>query len=368
MDFASPEVTAWVVAGVVSLAIATLLLTLRHGMRRWQRRAAQTPTVIDDIVSAAFGHIRVWAVVAGSLLVGLQIAPIPADARDTTLTVLIVLVMLQTAWCFDAGVRHGVQVARNRGGLRQRAAVTTLSTVGFLAKVGVWFTALILVLSNLGVDVTALVTTLGIGGLAVALALQNFLGDMVASIAIVGDRPFVEGDFIEVGDFSGVVEQIGLKTTRLRSAAGEQVIFPNSDLISSRVANHGRITQRRAALVLHIPLDTPAAQLEGIPVALQSIVRKTAPQATFKRAYLMERTSTCFVFELQYKMPGPDYDAFRATHQAINIEVQRWLESRSIPPAYPARTLHVKEGAPVVPAKQPRIPRQSPTPSTPPRT
>ena len=124
----------------------------------------------------------------------------------------------------------------------------------------------------LGVDITALVAGLGIGGIAVALALQNILGDLFASLSITLDRPFVVGDFLIVGDFLGTVEYIGIKSTRLRSLSGEQIIMANADLLGSRVRNYGRMAERRVVFTINVTYETTAEVLERIPALIREIV------------------------------------------------------------------------------------------------
>ena len=135
-----------------------------------------------------------------------------------------------------------------------------------------WTIAFLLVLDNLGVDVTALIAGLGVGGIAVALAAQNILGDLFASLSIVLDKPFVLGDFIIVGDFMGTVEHIGLKTTRVRSLSGEQLVFPNHDLLTSRIRNYKRMQERRVVFSIGVLYETPVAQVREIPQIIQEAI------------------------------------------------------------------------------------------------
>ena len=196
----------------------------------------------------------------------------------------IVALLVQAALWADALLDFAV--ARSADGRKEAdpASATTLGALGFLGRLAIWTAAVLLVMANLGINVTALVAGFGIGGVAVALAAQNILGDLFASASIVLDKPFVLGDFIVVDDKSGTVEHIGLKTTRLRSLSGEQLIFSNADLLKSRIHNYQRMSERRAALSINVAYGTPYEKLAAIPAMLREAV-ESQPQARFDRAH-----------------------------------------------------------------------------------
>ncbi len=170
---------------------------------------------------------------------------------------------------------------------------------------------LLLALDNLGVDVTALVAGLGVGGIAVALAVQSILGDLFASLSIVLDKPFVIGDFIIVGDLLGTVENVGIKTTRVRSLSGEQLIFSNADLLNSRIRNYGRMYERRVVFTVGVTYDTPRHKLEDFSLD----------------------------FETVYYVQDPAYNLYMDIQQAINLELYQRFADEGIEFAYPTQTL-----------------------------
>jgi small-conductance mechanosensitive channel len=200
---------------------------------------------------------------------------------------------------------------------------------------------ILLILENVtGIQVTTLVASLGITGVAVALAVQNILSDLFASLSITLDRPFVIGDAIVVGEFNGEVEHIGLKSTRIRSVTGEQLIFSNSDLLNSRIRNYKRMERRRVVFPLNIAYGTPAALLEKIPDILREIISER-PQISYDRAHFKEFRESALYIEAVYFVENPDYRLFMDTQQSINLEIIHRFTEEGIQFAFPTRTVYV---------------------------
>ena len=210
---------------------------------------------------------------------------------------MIVVVLQVGIWATRALTEWLEIVAKKRSG--DGETLTWLSGVDWTGKIIIWAVALLIALENLGVDVTGLVAGLGIGGIAVALAAQNILGDLFSAFSIFVDRPFVIGDFIRVGDQMGTVENIGMKTTRLRSLTGEQLIFGNSDLVSSRIQNFGRLDERRANFTVGVTYDTPKDVVEKIPTMIREAV-EAQEQVRFDRSHFKEFGDSALIFETIY--------------------------------------------------------------------
>lgn len=207
-----------------------------------------------------------------------------------------------------------------------------------------WSVIVLLTLDNLGFDVTALVAGLGIGGVAVALAVQKILGDLFASLSIVLDKPFVIGDFIIVGEHLGTVEHIGLKTTRIRSLSGEQLIFSNSDLLGSRIRNFKRMYERRVVFTIGVVYQTPLEKLALIPSIIREIIESQKP-VRFDRSHFKEYGAFSLNFETVYWVQNPDFNTYMDIHQAINLEIYRRFTREGIEFAYPTQTLFInREG------------------------
>ena len=222
--------------------------------------------------------------------------------------------------------------------IHDRAAAGSFGIIAFVARALIWALVVLLTLDNLGVNITTLVAGLGIGGIAVALALQNVLGDLFASLAITMDRPFVVGDAVAVGDFNGTVEQLGIKTVRLRSVSGEQIVISNADMLSSRVRNFGRMTERRIAFIVGLALDSPPAGLRKMPAALRTFVE--AEQNTrFDRAHFARISAGALEFETVYFVTTPDYGIYMDIQQRINLRVIELLAQERLELAVPMQRI-----------------------------
>ena len=209
-----------------------------------------------------------------------------------------------------------------------------------LIKVIVWFFAIFILLDNLGVKITPLIAGLGIGGVAIALASQAILGDLFSYFVILFDRPFEVGDFIVVGDYLGTVEYIGIKTTRIRSLGGEQIIFSNADLTNSRVRNYKRMEKRRVVFRLGVTYQTSLQQLKEIPVIIENIIR-SVDDAIFDRAHFFSYGDFSLIFEIVYYVMGSDYNKYMDIQQEINFKIKEEFEKRGIEFAYPTQTLYL---------------------------
>jgi small-conductance mechanosensitive channel len=195
-----------------------------------------------------------------------------------------------------------------------------------------------MVLDNVGIDVTALVAGLGVGGIAVALAVQNVLGDLFASLSIALDKPFTLGDFLIIDDYMGSVEHIGLKTTRIRSLSGEQLVFSNTDLLKSRIKNYGRMFERRVVFKIGVTYQTPRDKIELIPTIIREAIESQEP-VRFDRSHFQAYGDFSLLFETVYYVLKPDYNLYMDIQQAINLEIHRRFEQESIEFAYPTQTL-----------------------------
>jgi small-conductance mechanosensitive channel len=222
---------------------------------------------------------------------------------------------------------------------------TTLSIVGVILKIGVWIFVFLIILDNLpGVEITTLIAGLGIGGIAVGLAVQNILSDLFSSVSIALDKPFVIGDTIKVGEFVGTVESIGLKSTRLRSISGEQLIFTNSDLLSSRIQNFKRLERRRVIFSLGVTYETSTENLEKIPRLVEEII-STKPNVTFDRAHFKEFGAFSLNFEIVYYVDTSDFRYFMDVQQEINLEIFRKFNERGIQFAYPTQVIYTRNNS-----------------------
>lgn len=337
-------ISAWLTA----LGIA-LLINLFVGIAKWAliRRfgpvAERSTSPLDDAIVAVAQRTKQLLFLLVTLFVGTRYLELP-DRVDSAFTLIATVAgFLQVGLWAGAGLDFWLARYRERNIQDNPGATTAVAAMGFVGRLGLWAFVLLLMLDNLGVDVTAMVAGLGVGGIAVALAVQNVLGDLFASLSIIVDKPFVVGDFVVVGDMAGTVEHVGLKTTRMRSLSGEQLVFSNSDLLSSRVRNYKRMYERRIPFKFGVLYQTTADQLEAIPGMVRQIVEQQE-NARFDRAHFSGFGDSSLDYDVVYWMKTPDYGAYMDTQQAINLALVRRFEQEKIDFAFPTRTLFLEPG------------------------
>jgi small-conductance mechanosensitive channel len=214
----------------------------------------------------------------------------------------------------------------------------------FFIRVGIWITVIVSLLAYFKYPIAGLVGALGVSSVAVAFAVQSILGDVFSSMAIVLDKPFRVGDFIKAGDTLGVIEHIGVKTTRIRSLSGEQVVMSNSDLLGSRIHNFKHFKERRIAFRIGVVYQTPRALLEQIPSMLRAAVEEQS-STRFDRAHFFEYGDYALVFEVVYYVLSPDYALYMDMQQGINLGIHRRFEEAGISFAYPTQELILRRAA-----------------------
>lgn len=350
MDFTilNNHLAAWGIALAVALAATLFLHTARGAVvRRLQAYAPTTATCLDDLAITILSATNPLFMLLMGIWAGSNWLALP-DKTVTLLSRLAIAVLLvQVARWGDVGVRGWLQHYRARRNGQDAASTTSTAALGFVARAAIWLIVILMILDNFGVNITTLVASLGIGGIAVALALQNILGDLFSSLSIVLDKPFVVGDFINVDDIFGTVEYVGLKTTRIRSLGGEQVVFSNSDLLKSRIRNYKRMQTRRIVFGIRVPYGIGKPRLLAIPGILRAAV-EAQPQVLFDRAHFKAYGPSALEFEVVYIVQTPDYGVYMDVQQAINLAVFDRFAEEGIEFAIPTQTVHLsrpKQGA-----------------------
>jgi len=252
--------------------------------------------------------------------------------------IIVCLFWLQVGLWGMASVRFGIDVRRAQNTELDSMLSGSLDVILFCAGLIIWAMVMLLALDNLGVQIKPLLAGLGIGGIAVALAVQTVLSDVLASVSIALDKPFSVGDSLTIDTFQGTVEHIGVKSTRLRSLSGEQIIIANADIIKARVRNFGRMSDRRAVFQFGVNYDTPTDVLAKIPGEIRKIVEVQA-DTRFDRCHLLTYGDTALQYELVYYMTKPDFGLYADTQQAINLALLDKLRELKVALAAPTRGL-----------------------------
>jgi len=336
---------AWVVAGIVFVVIGTTLLIARTLLaRRLEKVAARTSTTADDAVVDLLRRTRYFFILTAAVAGATFFLDLPKRALAVGHVLGTIALILQFAIWGNGLINFWFQNYAERKADSDVASRTTIAAFSYVARAIMWTILLLVALNRLGIDITALVTGLGVGGIAVALAVQNVLGDVFAALAIVLDKPFVVGDSISVDTLSGTVEHVGLKTTRIRSVNGEQLIFSNTDLLKSRIRNFKRMQERRVVLTIGVSYDTPLETVARIPAMLREAV-EAQQQVRFDRSHFMSYGESALVFETVYFVLTADYMTFANLNQAVNLAVLRRFSAEKIDFAFPTRTIVVRGGA-----------------------
>ncbi len=331
----------WVTAAITAVVVFVVVLGVRTLLaKRIGAIASRAPNHASDMVASLISQTRVWVIAVLGLMVGAAQLAFPPLVY-TILGPFGKLVFLwQIALWGAAAIGFWVKhYSMHRTASNDRASVTMITAIGIAAKILLW-TLIVLGAFEwaFGFQVTALITTLGVGGIAIALAVQNILGDVLAALSIVFDKPFDVGDSIGVGDVNGVVEHIGLKTTRVRSITGEQIIIGNADLLKSRLHNFKRMYQRRVAFHLDVAFDTPADALQRLPAIVEQIITAQSP-VKFDRCHVASFGDSSIRLEAVYHVLDPDYKRYMDIQQAINLELLRRFDSEKVRFALPTQTL-----------------------------
>lgn len=341
-EFQNNEVWRWLAAvGILLFVGFVVRILLRLTVRRLRVFVEKTPGRLDDLLVDLVQKTRFLVIFVVSLYAAALILTLPGWADRALRGITIVALLFQAGYWGNAFVEFWIGRSVKRRLEDDAATATTMAALGFVAKVMIWGVVILAAL-DLYIDVTALIAGLGIGGIAIALAVQNILSDLFASVSIIVDKPFVIGDFIIVGEQMGNVEKIGLKTTRVRSLTGEQIIFSNSDLLSSRVRNYRRMYERRIAFTVGVTYQTSPDQLEEIPALVEEIITQQA-DVRFDRCHFKSLGDFALVFEIVYYVLVPDYAIYMNIQQAINLAIMRAFADRGIEFAYPTQTVFVQE-------------------------
>lgn len=322
------------------LAVRILKSIVIHRLKEW---AKKTATTIDDFLIQNIDkklipllYFAVLFFAAKSLI----LTPATTRIIDVLAVILITFIGIRFLILLFSYVLEAHWLKKETDESRKRDVKGLMPVI----KVVIWIVGLIFLLDNLGFEINTVIAGLGIGGIAVALAAQAVLGDLFSYFSILFDRPFELGDFIIIGDYMGTIEHIGIKTTRVRSLGGEQLVFSNTDLTNSRVRNYKRMEKRRIVFKLGVTYQTPNQKLKEIPGIILDII-KNIENTVFDRAHFSSYGDFSLIFEVVYYVLSSDYNKYMDIQQDINFAINEEFEKRGIEFAYPTQTLFLEKNA-----------------------
>lgn len=324
---------AWLVLGIARRVLRTRLAAAG------ERRGFRPLRIAAHTVAQTKG----WFLLLAAIAIGAQLWTLQPILRDRLTDVVMIALLIQAGLWGTAALDMSFRLRRELQMQEHPQAVAALDVLGFIARLLVWIIVGLMILDNQEIQITPLIAGLGIGGVAVALATQNILSDLFASLSIVLDKPFVVGDFLSIGDFLGSVEKVGIKTTRIRSLSGEQLIFSNNDLLNSRIRNFGRMFQRRVVFALGVTYQTPPEKLRRIPSIIRDAI-EAQEKVRFDRAHFHKYGDFALIFETVYFVLSPEYNQYMDIQQNVNLTIFQRFADEGIDFAYPTQTIHVGGG------------------------
>jgi small-conductance mechanosensitive channel len=316
----SNSLTDWLIADGVAIAVWCVLWSLRRfTASRYKKYSAAQHRLPIRLMTYLIAHTKQFFLIAMALYAAQSSLNLPDRFEHVVSDIVMILILLQVGLWAKRAVTFYLDTKQLERGADQ-VFNGSIDIINFVSRALIWSLLILVALSNLGVNITALLAGLGVGGVAVALALQSILGDLFASLSIALDKPFVVGDRLVIDTFIGNVEHIGIKTTRLRSETGEQIVLSNADILKSRVRNFGRVAELRVLAAVRVSYETPSEKLREIPKLLESIVREQ-PNTRFERSHFKTLGDAALHFELSYFVQQPSVNPLMDLQQTINFRI-----------------------------------------------
>ena len=319
---------SWAFALALFAGSLLFVWLMQLAVMRRVANARETPGDLDDLVLELVRKTRLWLIACVALHLGFRSLVLPVELARVIRSVAVIALLVQGGvWVVEI-VDFWLRRYKRTRLESDPSAITTIRAFGFAMNLVIWLVVLLAAIENLGFDVTTLVAGLGIGGIAIALATQNILGDLFASLSIVLDKPFVVGDVIQSGSDVGTVEYIGLKTTRLRAVSGEQLILSNADLLQSRVRNFERMKERR--MIFTFTVDHASSEHLEVAGRIARAAIEEEKDVRLERAYLKRILESGFEFEVSYFVLRIESDEAFAIQERVLLRIVRGLREKGI--------------------------------------
>ena len=314
----------------------------QYALQRLKKAAKKTKTDIDDIFLEIIESVKPPFYLFLSFYLSFQFLETGVFLQKIVNTILIIWATIQIIVAVQILGNYIIRKFFIKE--KNKTSKASIYLIGKIFKGILWAIGLLLILSNLGVNITSLVAGLGVGGIAVALALQNILGDLFSSFALYLDKPFEIGDYIVIGPHSGIVQKIGIKTTRIMALQGEEIVISNQELTSTRIQNFKKMKDRRVSFSFGVVYETSSEKLEQIPRIIKKIIQDNK-LIRFSRAHFVKFDNSALLFDVVYYVLSPEYTAYRQVHQEILFKVKKEFEKQNIIMAYPTQTLYIQNNS-----------------------
>jgi small-conductance mechanosensitive channel len=332
----------WIIAlGIIVAGIILLYVIKRIVLLRLKKWASKTSNSIDDIIILGIERSLIPLLYVLIIYIAVNYLSVPAKIMSKIQVVIWIAAMFFILKSVTAGVRHLI-FSSMKDKSDNEARKKQANGLILILNITIWILGFVFLLDNLGYNIGTLIAGLGIGGIAIALAAQTILGDLFSYFVIYFDKPFEIGDFIIFDDKAGSVEYIGLKTTRIRTLSGEQLVCSNKDLTDSRVHNYRRMERRRVAFKIGVVYQTSANIIKEIPELVKNIIEQVQ-DVQFDRAHFMNLGQSTLDFEFVYFILTPDYTVFMNRQQEILLSIFETFERKKISFAYPTQTLFLNQ-------------------------
>lgn len=334
----------WAIAiGIIAITFVVLRIAKKIVLSRLKLWSQRTNTQFDDFLISLINRFVVPFLYILGVYWGVQTLKLSGKVDRVADVVILFTATYFIVRLIASAISYFINAyvgSHGENADRQKQARGIIVLVNIVA----WIAGTLFLIDNLGYNITTIITGLGIGGIAIALATQAILGDLFSYFVIFFDKPFEIGDFIIVGDKMGAVEYIGIKTTRIRSLGGEQVVFSNTDLTNSRVHNYKRMDKRRVVFTFRVSYNTPVEKINKVPDMVKRII-EAQPDTQFDRAHFFSFGDFSLNFEVVYFILSPDYNLYMDRQQAINLEIMKAFEQEGVQFAYPTQNLIVTNSA-----------------------
>lgn len=325
---------------VLVLSLITIIIIKKIILSCLSKKAAETESLLDDALIKFLNRYFLPLILLAALFFSSRILELPDKLASAIYVITLALVMILAAVALS-----GFFIYIFNSYWEKRTGIpndTSVKWIGVIIKILVWMGALLMFLDNLDIKITALIAGLGIGGIAIAFAANAILQDLFSFVTIFFDRPFEIDDYINIGDMSGTIEHIGIKTTRIRSLSGEQLVFSNTDLTNSRIRNYKRMENRRISFSIGVRYDTPSEKLRLIPNIMKDII-DSVDNTTFNRAHLKTFGDFAISFDVVYYVLSQDYALYMDVNQEINFKIKDVFDEHDIVFAFPSQTIYIEK-------------------------